>query len=1548
MLKRLTSVLAVALVFGFVLAGIAAAAPDPGRLTPVGTRPYSHEMGFLKDATKNLGLAEAQLDFSQPPLGKPSAACYIDNLSNGVGHYSIGGVIYGAEVYAVFQDPAAECGGAPYTFQVWGVVFPLRAYTGLGSYTFNVRAQIYAADMTDPLCPVPGALLFEGPIVSKTAAETRTNVEANFDEWNAACVDGPYFAAINFPDNFGSGKLRVYINWGPGAGGVPFVPCASLNDYGTGWYDLGADLASIFPPPPVAGVNMLMWSYGYATPDNECHVPGVCFSPEKYYCGFPTPGALTGYVSYWTIPASWTDVLYGPGSADPNDIPSTMWFTRFSNTTPCTLLRAQVLTDVTKCGGPNPDMKVSIFAVDNTTKLPTTLVYGPVTIPIVAAGWQTALFGNPVMGIGDFAVVAEPGPNTVANMYDPITNPTGNAIAFASDYPVTPTYCTQTAWPCRSGAAVGVFADAPYYFCDPLLQGAGYLKFEWRMRVYKCCAPPKIEATCVVGPDNWPTQGGDFARTSASTMGLGTDVCDIALAWKKTSTKAFMFFNNATAQGGKVFVSDDQAVHCYDLAGGALLWTYFDPSVIKTGGAMRNNITVVGNRVFISGGTAQSFICLDTLGNEKWGRFYDSQGGGTGDMLCAQNRFAVSAVAAMTTTDSIVVVGDELGCFFAFDIKTGLNWPGWSTNPVTFTDGGGIFHSPAYDGSKYFFVATRKGHIYKVDKVDGSFTTLLTEGDGDAFNSGCSYDATEGMIYAASNGVTPKRFKVSSAGVAQWDFAQGNSAYGTPTIGRKKVYFPLDNPATGVLLCAKNNGALEFDFSTVGVGMVSNPATLTCDNYMFVGDRKGQWSLLDVDAKSLVWRRQFYGGGAGIVYGTALIHHSINGKDYAVMTILQDITVGGAFGATFCWDLNATPRPMMNQLVLDEAIGVPLGTGLITGHLLPNVISNYSGCANLNVVSPLPAFNLNPPTAAKITPTITTVSKENARVAEQTAEKTVGTEYLSFFEDTYAAKRATMSGAAQADEEGLFAEVQSRVHFKQAKTQANLAAGANVLRTLNVTLAVPGPIAGGAKVGLKWDYDGTGLERGLDDEYIEIQSNDPDFYPEDPTGLVFGWPYVQVSYVGGCPFEFLHYLYFNQYDGNRREAVSNFGALGDGDVTTEGLDWGVSGLNFSNDFFFDGGLFVIQEGYPNVAADFHAFERRFLPDPSPYAGVCGIDYQDYVPLGRSVVVDWYAGGACPPVLDEDYLDVLGEFTVSSFVDTFEATSQAMGLKISQAEIGAYDFASGYGDFKLIEYKIQNRDAVAKNNLYAGTYIDWDLDADAYYRVPEAGMIAQVDTTAPLKGYGFGTAILPSFTSSVSSDLVDGASYKMMWNIANNYRVYYTTCVECSFVTPANIVNDAGFISFITTYNGAGEDTPLPGNQPFDKSQIFAFPKFNLTASGEHHVYLAIYGVDASSNSRPTITANMKSMAFRINKWAGFARGDVNDDGKVDAIDVAYLAAAVNGSGVPIFPWGDVGLFASNGDVNLSNTTDGADVTYLFNFLMGGAAPQGAWRFTIMP
>jgi hypothetical protein len=155
-------------------------------------------------------------------------------------------------------------------------------------------------------------------------------------------------------------------------------------------------------------------------------------------------------------------------------------------------------------------------------------------------------------------------------------------------------------------------------------------------------------------------------------------------------------------------------------------------------------------------------------------------------------------------------------------------------------------------------------------------------------------------------------------------------------------------------------------------------------------------------------------------------------------------------------------------------------------------------------------------------------------------------------------------------------------------------------------------------------------------------------------------------------------------------------------------------------------------------------------------------------------------------------------------------------------------------------------------------------------------------------------------------------------------------------------NDEEWTNCIDEYWFGAFYEPDPGDYG-DRSGIFGWPSFDLPGAGaEHHLYAAVVGVDASSNDRSTIQDNLRRMAYRINKWAGFVRGDVNDDNMINALDVAYLDAVVQGLLPVIFPW------PGNGDVDMNGYVDPLDVAYLMDYLMGGPAPRGEWRFEFMP
>jgi hypothetical protein len=120
----------------------------------------------------------------------------------------------------------------------------------------------------------------------------------------------------------------------------------------------------------------------------------------------------------------------------------------------------------------------------------------------------------------------------------------------------------------------------------------------------------------------------------------------------------------------------------------------------------------------------------------------------------------------------------------------------------------------------------------------------------------------------------------------------------------------------------------------------------------------------------------------------------------------------------------------------------------------------------------------------------------------------------------------------------------------------------------------------------------------------------------------------------------------------------------------------------------------------------------------------------------------------------------------------------------------------------------------------------------------------------------------------------------------------------------------------------------------DRSGFLINRGFDLPAGGEHDVYQALYAVPAGSNSVSGIEALAVEVAKRAARWAGFARGDVNDDGCVNLADACWLT-----SGNQIYP------DTYCGDVNTDGVVDAADRSYLLDYVSGsGPTPKGEWRF----
>jgi len=455
---------------------------------------------------------------------------------------------------------------------------------------------------------------------------------------------------------------------------------------------------------------------------------------------------------------------------------------------------------------------------------------------------------------------------------------------------------------------------------------------------------------------------------------------------------------------------------------------------------------------------------------------------------------------------------------------------------------------------------------------------------------------------------------------------------------------------------------------------------------------------------------------------------------------------------------------------------------------------------------------------------------------------------------------------------------------------------------------------------LDWLFDGTGLGRATDVNVIEFTNNDPDFDFDAVNNGSISIAEFQITYIGGCP-PLEDTLLFGP--GNN-EHVFNYGGLGE-----QGR---VDAWFFANDpidpetNLYDSGLMLL--GDSTAGIDGGAQTRieiyrdggslnHFVPNTSPVGNACGFDHYADVLLGAKRT------GGCPGAP----ADIHGNIIVNSISDTDFAAAPgtrlaAIGMDVIQTEVGANDPL--YGDFKLIQWEVVNRDAVAKGPIYIGSWSDWDVVSNYAVNIGNFSAAANGYYIWDQSGAGSGNAygcLDPSHRSTYSGIQPMNPAYRLVIhnNTTRQGGAWPNTDLELIWSesiseTPAYGVDAGG---------------------PTDKAGLMINAAMNFGPNGSVKRYQAYYGVDATSNTDATIAANVLALAKRAARWGGFARGDVNDDGLVDLADVCWLQG-----GNFIYP------AAYSGDVDADGDNDAADVTRLLSFVSGNAAsqPEGAWRF----
>jgi hypothetical protein len=1474
---------------------------DSGQLLPYIAR------GIVKEAPTSPTPLSGPTTNIQAGVSR-TGATFCDGEWQGGGAYYYGGWLYGDEFYAAYQDPEnlGTCTGLPdvYTFDVTAINWFVYVEAGGAPVDYDIQPLVYD-NGGDALCPVPGNVLCAGPVYTVSFPSDGGYI-LTLPFADPCCSYAEYFAGVYVATYSGAGILTIIID-----DGGQTETCYTYNDWGSGWYDFGDN----------QGYNIELWSEGNTWDQNSCPgLPGDCdwvawYNGIAYYSSNPGGNLIEERFTRYNPDLECTLVatdfyIYGGGSAGT----PTAWFSVYGNNGP---VFGRMYPGDDAYGPQDPANHIFTVEVawgDITTYPAAQTIDWSVEDP----NWPTGY----VYTTGENLFVTEGiSPNT--------PDPVNDVLATLVD--------AGEGSGGRGGAYFGV-VPAYLYFDEAYGSDDGNA-----MESYFCCQHVDlVEVECSnPGADDWPTWGHDYNRTCATSINVG-DPCQITAEWGQPLLGSLNSFCEPTIADNTVYVSNDQNLFSFDLTSGAAGNTVSGLPYIF--GTNRGNVTIDGGFVYVTGGTGKSISQWDAaLTAANW---VNAPGNGAGT-LDATVRFGVTAVYDIAGTE-VVVVGNEEGLLFCFETATGALYPGWGTNPAVLDEG--IWHSPSYDGTDLYVGTSHTpsgegGSIYRIDAATGATVwNWVGSGASEGFPGGVSLEGN--YVYSASAEASGGAFRAKidkTTGVADWEFGEGSSLYGCPAIGRNFVYIPQDGP--GVLVVDKGTGAALYNFAVNGVGSVTQHVTITCDNYLFAGDRSGNWWLLDINNQVPVFSVPF----DGVVNGTAVANDGVD--DYAVVSVRSGNNVdGGGLVAAFKFNAGVRPRVVQNSF----SVNVPVPFGTLTGNPLSeaDLLSN-NGCADLNV------------TAVNITDPLPDVSAKSfnearSRYAAAAANAIVGSDYTAYFDNSTKAARQTNRVLEFVDDEltrgDVAMENAKKALVDSKRSGSRMAAGAQIVRTSAVTV-VTNPIPVGSSSNVDWLYDGTGLLRGVDVEEVE-------FITDDPDRLFFGnQPIFTITYVGGCldaEYDFV----WNTDGAANEQGFYNYGRLADYAIggAAHIFSWG----NDPEDgvtSYYDGSFYLAGTQHtgtsPLTETDSSQFfiadmysqwgAGGFAGNPKPGTSICGFDDDFDVHMG------WKRTGGCPGTAAE----ILGTWARSYYVDTlqyYEDTPYAaIGTEIALTEVGAYD--PEYGDFKLLKWDITERNGVAQGPIYAGTWTDWD--------VPPSGGSNHGIVSDAFNGYALWDWVTPSyafgyFDPRMSTDYCglntteysphrieemgqrgDGAATASDGN--GGYGLWQGLAADGGFEGQStlweNVVNGAARVQSSATNH---ENLTADGNYwSEDHFGMLVNKPFSFEGNDTKTVIQAEYGIDVSGVGSEGATdvamaeADITALARRAAIWSGFARGDANMDGCVNLIDVCWL-----GSGNQIYP------DDYNGDVDLSGGVDAADASYLLQYVTGiGPAPQGEWRFT---